>query len=453
MLTGEWEEYWKTVVNTIQDGVMVVDTEGVIVSVNRGFEEITGYTAEEAVGKTCHMLHCSACEVARSESCCHWCVLFREGQLHRKRCMLRHRQGHWVHVMKNAQVLKDKRDRVCGAVETLTDITELVVKEHRIARFERERSQDEGFHGMIGRSRAMVRLFELAEDAAQSDAPVIICGESGTGKELLAGAIHDLSPRRQRPYVKLNCAALNEALLESELFGHVRGAYTGAARDRMGRFEAAHTGSLFLDEIGDLPGAAQVKLLRVLEEKVIERVGDHRPIPVDVRLISATNRKLDALVASGTMREDFFYRINVIPLRLPPLRERVEDIPLLARLFFKRLQVKTGKPIERIATHAMDALMHHSWPGNVRELRSAFEFAFVCCRGDVLELEHFPDEMVRQLEQGVQFLNRAMSLDEIKKQRLMDALNACHGNISRVARDLNASRTTIYNQMRRYGLT
>ncbi len=214
----------------------------------------------------------------------------------------------------------------------------------------------------------MLRVYKAIENAARSDAPVFILGESGTGKGLAARAIHELSDRNKAPFICVHCAALTESLLENELFGHVKGAYTGAYKSQPGRFELAQGGDIFLDEIGDLTPSTQVKLLRVLEEKVIERVGDARTIPVDVRIISATNRNLSNLLEKGSFREDFYFRINVIPIKLPPLRERTGDIVLLAEHFFHKLRLKTGKLIEGIANATMEILMNYSWPGNVREL-------------------------------------------------------------------------------------
>ena len=222
------------------------------------------------------------------------------------------KDGTYVHVLKNASVLHDIDGNVMGAVETMTDITELVEKDTQIEAFRRELRSEDGFHGILGSSALLHQVFDLITNAAQSDAPVIIFGESGTGKELVARAIHETGIHTQKPYVKVNCASLTESLLESELFGHVKGAFTGAYRSRKGRFEAAQGGSIFLDEIGDLPLATQVKLLRVLEEKVIERVGDNQPIRINVRIITATNRNLKKLVQQGAFREDLFYRINVI---------------------------------------------------------------------------------------------------------------------------------------------
>ena len=242
----------------------------------------------------------------------------------------------------------------------------------------------------------MQQVFSLIENAAQSDAPVIILGESGTGKELAARAIHQLGDRKKSAYVKVNCAALTESLLESELFGHVKGAYTGAYKGRAGRFEMAQGGDIFLDEIGDLPLSTQVKLLRVLEEKVIERVGDSKSIPVDVRVISATNKNLSSLVKTGAFRKDLYFRINVIPIQMPPLRERVEDIPLLAESFFRKLRIKSGKSIEGISNLALEVLIRYPWPGNVRELKSAFEYAFVTCQEPLIHPHHLPPDILKE---------------------------------------------------------
>jgi two-component system, NtrC family, response regulator HydG len=445
-------QYWKTVVDSIQDGVMIVDPDGTIVSANRAFEEITGYSHQEILGKSCATLNCSSCEIAREENGCHWCVMFRKGNLSRQRCTLVRKDGRTVTILKNASVIKDSDGIVTGAVETMTDITDLVAKETQIENFRRELGAADRFHGMIGASAAMRRVFDLVENAAQSDAPVIIYGESGTGKEPVARAIHEAGNRSKKPFVKVNCAALSESLLESELFGHVKGAFTGAIREREGRFEAAHGGDIFLDEIGDLPLSTQVKLLRVLEEKVVERVGDNRPIQVDVRIISATNRNLPQLIEKGSFREDFFYRINVIPIWIPPLRERVEDIPLLSDSFFRRIQMNSGKPIQTISKTALDVLMRYSWPGNVRELRSCFEYAVVSCPGPQIEPEHLPAQLLKTHPAIADPAAAAVSLAELKKQRLVQALRETGGNQSQAARQLGISRTSVWSQMKRFQL-
>jgi len=462
MLEQELNTYWRTVVDTIQDAVMIVDTDGTIVTVNAAFADVTGYGVEEVVGRSCTILQCPTCNMGRGQSDGHWCPLFRSGAVRRHRCTIRHRSGHDVPVIKNAAVLRDPAERVIGGVETLTDISAIVDRDRRIDAYRRELSAQDGFEGIIGHSPAMQAVFAMIENAAGSDAPVIVFGESGTGKELVARAIHNRGPRRDRPFVKVNCAALAETLLESELFGHVRGAFTGAVQTRQGRFEAAHGGDIFLDEIGDLPMTTQVKLLRVLEEKVIERVGDNRPIAVDVRIITATNRDLPRMVAEGRFREDLFYRINVIPLMLPPLRERMEDIPLLAESFFHRLQLKSDKPVETIAYDTMGMLMAYGWPGNVRELRSAFEYAFVACPGGAIQPLHLPPGIVGQCTcapASPPVYNEKSSLRPAvltgglsPREILIAALVQTGGNQSAAARLLGVSRGTVWNRMRKYGI-
>lgn len=448
------DHYWKIVVDTIQDGVMIVNEKGVVVFVNRAFEEITGYAEREIVGQSCHMCNCSGCEIVRSTGQRQWCAMFEQGFLRKQKCHLVRKDGKTLNVMKNASVLRDAEDNIIGAVETLTDVSDLARKEIQIELYRRELDAADRFHDLVGTSAAMRKVFDLIVEAAHSDAPVIVYGESGTGKEMVARAIHAESQRRGKPCIKVNCAALNDALLESELFGHVKGAYTGAYCARQGRFEAAHRGSIFFDEIGELPMSHQVKLLRVLEEGVVERVGDHRQIKVDVRLISATNRNLSQLVSEGGFRTDFFYRINVIPIQVPPLRERAEDIPLLARSFFNRILLKSGKQIRGISSRAMGLLMQYRWPGNVRELRSAMEFAFVTTgQGGVIEPENLPRNIRCNESRVSPQPGASLTLNTLKKQRLIAALQDAGGNQSRAARLLGISRTSVWNQLRKYDLT
>jgi two-component system response regulator HydG len=450
----ELNYYWKSVVDTIQDGVMIVNPDGMVISVNRAFEQITGYTRDEILGKSCATLNCTSCEVERRKEGLHWCTMFEKGHLKQQKCSIVRKDGRIVHILKNASVLKDAGGKVTGAVETMTDITDLVAKETQIESYRRELHAEDRFYGMIGFGTSMQQVFELIANAARSDAPVIIYGESGTGKEMVAKAIHDAGDRSRRPYIKVNCAALNESLLESELFGHVKGAYTGAHRSREGRFEAAGGGDIFLDEIGDLSLSTQVKLLRVLEEKVVERVGDNRPVKVNVRIITATNRNLPELIAAGAFREDFYYRINVIPIQVPPLRERTEDIPLLARSFFNRLLLKSDKKIDGISQSAMDALIGYGWPGNVRELKSAFEFAFVACPGGMIDAGHLPPQILaRSSVKRSPGFGAGESLEDVKRRRLADALERAGGNRSEAARLLGLSRTSVWKQIRKYNLT
>ncbi|EGY25883.1 sensory box protein [Desulfovibrio sp. A2] len=388
----ESSRFLREVINTINDGFFLVGPDGRILMANPALERLTGYEAGELVGQTCAILNCDACVRSRSLGGGHWCRLFDRKDEHRKRCTLVRRDGTSITVLKNAKVLKEG-DRVIAAVETITDITAVVEKDRRIEELSRLLGSDEGFAGMVGTSPAMQRVFKIIERAAESDAPVLVLGPSGTGKELAARAIHELGRRKNGAYVQLNCAALNEALLESELFGHVRGAFTGAVRDRQGRFEAAHGGDIFLDEIGDIPLPIQVKLLRVLETKRIERVGDNASREVDVRIIAATNRDLGRLVRAGRFREDLLFRINVIPIHLPPLADRREDIPLLAAHFLKGIRERDGRDVTGLTPEALRLLTAYGWPGNVRELRSALEYACVIAEGGRLGVEHLPQHI------------------------------------------------------------
>jgi transcriptional regulator with PAS, ATPase and Fis domain len=369
-----------------------------------------------------------------------------------QKCVITRKEGEHIHVVKNASVIRDNKGNVTGAVETLTNITDLIEKETQIETFRRELGAEDRFHGILGTSTPIQQVFTMITNACESDAPVIILGESGTGKELVARAIHKSGLRKNNPYVKVSCAALNESLLESELFGHVKGAFTGAFQSRTGRFEVAHKGDIFLDEIGDLPLSTQVKLLRVLEEKTIERVGDHRQIRIDVRIITATNKDLKQLVDQGAFREDFYYRINVLPIWVPPLRERTGDIPLLAESFFQRICLKSEKRIQGIAHEALDLMIMYPWPGNVRELKSTLEYAFVACQGSMIVPEHLPPNILHMEIPHETGDPSSVGLDEIKKRRLIDALRHSGGNQSQAARILGISRTSVWNQMKRFNI-
>ena len=299
----------------------------------------------------------------------------------------------------------------------------------------------------------MRRLFDMIESTARSTAPVIIYGESGTGKELVAEAIHSLSARQNEPFLKVNCAAINEALFESELFGHVKGAFTGADSSRVGRFEAANGGSLFLDEVGDIPLTVQVKLLRVLQEQEIERVGDHRPIPIDVRIISATNKNLDERIQKERFREDLFYRLNVVPIEIPPLRERKADIPLLVDAFSRRIALRGGRKPANISQDAMECMLAYSWPGNVREVINALEYAFVSCQGDTIGLSNLPAYLNKKKAGKENRGGRGRALDRRERERVLKALEANGGNRTKAAKELGVSRVTLWKKMKRIGIT
>jgi len=450
-MSADFPEYWRAIVDTMMDGVVVVDREGTILSVNRALENMIGYKATELVGQECVILDCNTCFSQDQGDRKKRCGLLRAGKVVKHRCQLRKKDGQLVHVLKNGAVLRDGSGTVVGGVETLTDITDLVAKEKTIEELKDLLSPDEGFEGIVGRSPTMTGLYALIGNAAASDAPIIAYGESGTGKELVANALHALGRRSKAPFVKVSCAALNESLLESELFGHVKGAFTGADRDRRGRFESAHKGDLFLDEIGDIPLSTQVKLLRVLQEKEVERVGDHTPIPIDTRVIAATHRDLEAMCREGTFREDLYYRLNVIPIRVPPLRERREDIPLLVDHFMKMIRLRTGKPIHGVTGEAMNVLTAYRWPGNVRELINVLEYAFVVCHEEYIAPQHLPALFL----QGKTIIDRhrkgPAAVDE--REELIGVLERTAGNRQEAAGILGISRVTLWKLLKKHGIT
>jgi two-component system response regulator HydG len=453
MLEEEFSQYWQTVVHTMLDGLMVVDPDGIILSVNNAFESLTGYNQDEIIGRSCELLNCDTCFGTRARGGDKHCELFKYGQVSHSRCVLQKKDGTPVHVLKNAAILKDKEGLVVGGVETMADCNELIDKDRVITSLREELSIEDSFQGIIGQSGSMRRVFDLIRSAAPSEAPVIIYGESGTGKELVAAAIHRLGPRSRGPFIKVNCAALNESLLESELFGHVKGAFTGADRTRVGRFEAASRGDIFLDEIGDLPLSTQVKLLRVLQEKEIEKVGDHNPIAVDVRVLAATNKDLNRLMEEGQFREDLYYRIGVIPIYLPPLRERREDIPLLIDTFINRIRINSRKQISGMNKEALELLIGYDWPGNVRELINVIEYAFVLCADGDIMMDHLPANLTgRSQPFSAKKSNRLPQSTDDKKKHLLKVLKKTGGNKSEAARILGISRVTLWKHLKAYDI-
>ncbi|MBU0729004.1 MAG: sigma 54-interacting transcriptional regulator [Proteobacteria bacterium] len=444
---------WKTVADTLRDGLLVVDRNGNILAVNAATETLTGYKAEELIGKSCRVLNCTGCKtVGNTDLDEPWCKLFTVGKSRDKKCQITGKDKHIVQILKSATVLRDKLGAVVGAVETLTDMSEIERQHQEITSLRKIFMLDDGFHGILGKSEVMQKLFGLIDNVSMSDAPVMIHGQSGTGKEMVARAIHLSSHRRKNSFIKVNCAALNENLLESELFGHVKGAFTGADQLRIGRFEAAHNGTLFLDEIGDIPLSIQVKLLRVLEEKEIERVGDNTPIPVDVRVVTATNRDLDQLIAAGAFRKDFYFRINVFPLYCPTLAERREDLPIIVQHFISNNNsFSKDKKLNGVTAGAMEKLWRYPWPGNIRELRNAIDYAFVLCPQGEIDVQHLPPKIANSGEFPNTSGRRHTDVLGAKDQ-LIDALCRTGGNQSEAARLLGVSRVTVWKRIRKYGI-
>lgn len=434
--------FLNSVIEAMSDGLMIIDTDSTILFFNHAAENITGFRREDVIGQKCTMIDSAVCSKKVNSGNQTKCTLFESGSITKMRCQLRAGDGREIQLLKNAVLLKNSDGEVIGAVEVMTDVTSVYEKDREIEQLKSELMQEYGFMGLIGTSLPMQRMFEQIRNAAASEAPIVITGESGTGKELVARAVHRLSRRQTGPFVTVNCAALNEFLLESELFGHVKGAFTGAVRDRQGRFEAALHGSLFLDEVGDMPLSMQVKLLRVLQEREIERVGDQRTIKVDVRLMSATNRNMEELLGAGKFREDLFYRINVIPIHVPPLRERIEDVPLLINHHLTRISQINRKVIHHVSPQALESIESYSWPGNVRQLINMIEYATMTAKGDSIELSDLPEYLFRQ--KGPEASPAQAGRERISKVRLVAALERFGGSRTLTARHLGISRVTLW---------
>lgn len=448
------------ILDTMAEGLFTLDHNGMITAWNRAMERISGYTAREAVGQGCSLIKCSKCYGKSCPANIDTCGVMVHGKTEAKECSIRHKDGYDVPVIKNARMAKDEDGQVLGIVETVTDLTELKEIKAREAsakqQLEQQLERRYRLGNIIGKSVAMERVFHAIRAAGDSRATILIQGESGTGKELVARAIHYEAAGSQRPMVTVNCSALSETLLESELFGHVKGAFTGAHKDRMGRFEQADTGTIFLDEIGELTPYMQVKLLRVLQEREIERVGDSRKKKIDIRVIAATHQDLHGLTQEGRFREDLYYRLKVFPIQLPTLGRRVEDIPLLVRHFIQKGNKRENKEIQSVSPGAMKALMAYTWPGNVRELENAVEHGFVLCRSQEITRADLPTE-VSVLEyphpktsRAVRQMPSPVSAPPLTRESLMDLLVACNWNKAEVARQIGKSRTLVWKYMKKW---
>jgi PAS domain S-box-containing protein len=553
--------FWVKLLGAVHEPLFIVDENKEIIFYNKKAEEVTGFSAEEVIGKPCLV-------GIRCVNCLRECSLFKEGQLKFRNLEFVTKSGGIIKVVKNAEVFKDADGNVIGGVEIFRDVTSEVEHAQRLSReketierilnsigdgvaavnsegtiiFANERmenitgfkpdylvgksvvallgfknadelekpgfsegvtrqiqtsdgrnpaieltvlslpDEDEGeetpgkiillrritptervkkvmrehhnYHGVISRSPAMIEIFNMVEAIADSDVTILIEGESGTGKEVLARAIHASSRRRDKPFNVVNCAVLNENLLESELFGHCKGAFTGAISDKVGRFELADGGTIFLDEIGEMPPSLQVKLLRFLQNHEFERVGELKTRKVDVRIIAATNRNLQDQIELGSFRDDLYYRLNVIPITIPPLRDRPEDIQLLAENFVTEFCEKHGKPTVIISDDVMMILRSHTWSGNVRELENALLHAITCCDSNRITIAHLPKylRMPADRKGNGSVAAQTNTVEDMEKAAIIQALRECNFNRSKAAEKLGITRTTLWRKIKRYRL-
>ncbi len=448
----------KLLLESMAEGVFTVDENGEITSWNPAMERISGYTAEEAIGKTCALMQFNNCFGKTCPSGIGECDIFRHGRIEAKECFLKHKNGRDIPVLKNARILKDQTGVGRGVVETVTNLTELYNTRREAETANLKLGNIHRLENIIGESKLMREVFSAIRAAADSDATILIQGESGTGKELVAGAVHYNSRRSQMPFVSVNCSALSESLLESELFGHVKGAFTSAVSDRAGRFEEADGGTLFLDEIGDISAAIQVKLLRAIQEREIERVGESKKRRINIRIITASNKHLYELVQNGVFREDLYYRLKVFPINLPPLRNRKKDIPLLISHFINLQNEKTGKAIAGVTNPALRILLDYNWPGNVRELENAVEHAFVLCSAKYVDVFDLPAEILQT--EYRQPMHPPESTDKSPPRErtpltpavLLQLLSESDWNKAEVARKSGYSRAAIWKYMKKWDI-
>ena len=430
-----------TIVDSIADGVITIDLDWRITFINKAAQRITGFKADDAYGKPCK-------DVFQTNVCDTNCPLKRtfatKSPVINKPVCITNRDGRSIPISISTALLRDEQGRIIGGVETFRDL-DLARRLHQ------EFQEKLTFEGMISHNAEMLELFEFLPTIAESGSTVLIEGESGTGKELIAKALHNLSPRKDGPYISINCGALPDNLLESELFGYVAGAFTDARKDKKGRFALAENGTLLLDEIGDISSAMQVKLLRVLQEKTFEPLGGTNSIKSNVRIIAATNRQLDKLVDDDIFRRDLYYRINVIKVTLPPLRKRREDIPFLTDYFIDQFNRLRQKDIPGVSSPAMEILMKHHYPGNIRELENIIEHAFILCGDDIIRPEHFPDDL--RTKKPIPVVEVASSMKEMESLFIIATLKKNDWSRKDTAKELNITPSTLYRKIKKLGIS
>jgi len=428
----------EAILDSLSEAVFTVDHDWKITSFNRAAEEITGILQKEALGQLCaDVLHSSLCE----SHCPIRAAMDKQVPAQNQRCYFVDTEGSRIPISVSAAVLYDSTGKVLGGVETFRDLSEIESLRIRLG----SRS-----NGINSQSPAMQQVLAMVPVLADNPTSVLIQGETGTGKEVIARAIHNEGPRRSKPFVAINCGALPDHLLESELFGYKKGAFTGADRDKPGRFALVRDGTLFLDEIGEISPAMQVRLLRVLQEREFEPLGSTHSEPMRARIIAASHHNLQELVKTGRFREDLFYRLEVVRLEIPPLRSRQEDIPSLVAELLARSNEQMGRDVQSIAPKVMDALQNHDWPGNIRQLANVIERAVVLCRGDHIEIEHLPDEFhsVQTSSSGL----AARVRQQAESEAILAALKNNDYNRSKTAAALGMHPTSLYRKIKAWGL-
>ncbi|MEA1926731.1 MAG: sigma 54-interacting transcriptional regulator [Candidatus Auribacterota bacterium] len=437
-----YKQHFNVILDSISEGVFTIDQDWKITSFNRAAETITKVPRQEAIGKRCS-------EVLRASICESDCALkstMKTGQpIVCRPIYIIDARGERIPISISTALLKDKKGDVIGGVETFRDLS--LVEELR-----KELKGRHIFADIISRNKRMLRLFDILPEIAESDSAVLLEGESGTGKELFARAIHHLSPRKARPLIAVNCGALPDALLESELFGYKAGAFTDAKKDKPGRFARAEGGTIFLDEVGDVSPAMQVKLLRVLEEKVYEPLGSTRSVKADVRVITASNKNIFEMVKEGRFRQDLYYRINIVKMVIPPLRERREDIPILIDHFIGKFNRLRDKNIISVSPTSLTLLMKHDYPGNVRELENIIEHAFILCSQGMIEPRYLPEYLLPRDRKGAASPSTPLSFKEMEADFLRMVLEKNHWNRPAAARELGIHKTTLYRKIKSLGL-
>ena len=431
-------ERFEAVIHSITDGVFTVDKDWRITCFNPAAEKITGVPKSEAMGQKCY-------EVFKSNICKDACAMqYTIETAHpvvNLMVYITDRKGAQVPVSVSTALFRDNKGELIGGVETFRDLRQVEELQKKIG-------EKYSFEDIISKNKKIREILDILPTVAMSESSVLITGETGTGKELFARALHNLSGRAGKAFIAVNCGGFPETLIESELFGYEAGAFTGAAKAKPGRFKLAEGGTLFLDEIGDLPSLLQVKLLRVLQEKAYEPLGGVQTQKADVRIVAATNRNLEAMVAEGTFRQDLYYRVNVIKLEIPPLRHRMEDVPLLIDHFLRHFSTLHDKDINGVSPRALNVLMSHNYPGNIRELDNMIEHGCVLCQGGMIRTENLPD----WIHQPTETLGADLSLEEVEKQFIISVLKKNDWNRLATANDLKIHKTTLFRKIKKLGI-